>query len=109
MAAAATVLLAERAGLAESAQHASAAVTPGPRSEDIAPADWDEVRARYANLIRVYGERLSHEEQQRLVHILSTNVRMLTSIRSFFVQNGDPSACTLRLVEAQPHDGQSKA
>jgi hypothetical protein len=69
----------------------------GPKPEDLSVADWDEVRARYSELLRVYGERLSAEEKRRTVRILTTNQRMLASIRSFVVQNGDPSACTLRI------------
>jgi hypothetical protein len=45
----------------------------------------------------VYGKRLSVDEKQRLKVILTTNQHMLVSIRSFEVQNGDTSACTLRL------------
>ena len=72
-------------------------VDPGPKPEDLSAADWEEVRARYSNLLRVYGGRLSLEEKRHAVRILITNQHMLASIRSFIVQNGDPSACTLRL------------
>jgi hypothetical protein len=75
---------------------------PGSRPEDLSVADWDEVRARYSELLRVYGERLSAEEKQHAVRILTTNQHMLASIRSFVVQNGDPSACTLRIYEPEP-------
>jgi len=69
----------------------------GPRPEGLSAADWDEVYARYSNLLRLYGKRLSADEKHRLVVILTTNQHMLVSIRSFEVQNSDPSACTLRL------------
>jgi hypothetical protein len=69
----------------------------GVRPEGLSAADWDEVRAKYSNLLRVYEKRLSVEEKERLVRILTTNQHMLASIRSFEVQNGDPSACTLRI------------
>jgi hypothetical protein len=73
------------------------ASTLGPRPEGLSVADWDEVNAKYANLLRVYEDRLSLEQKHSLVKILTTNQHMLASIRSFGVQNGDPSACTLRI------------
>jgi hypothetical protein len=79
-------------------------LSPSPfdhRPDDLSPADWDEAHARYTNLLRVYGTRLSAEEKQRVERILLTNQRMLASIRSFELQNGDASACTLRLTDAQ--------
>ena len=72
-----------------------------PKPDDLSSADWDEAQARYANLLRVYGARLSVEEKQMVKRILLTNQRMLASIRRFELQNGDPSACTLRLSDAQ--------
>jgi hypothetical protein len=69
----------------------------GVRPEGLSVEDWDEVQAKYSNLLRVYGKRLSAEEKHRLIAILTTNQHMLVSIRSFEVKNSDPSACTLRL------------
>ena len=73
-------------------------VEMGPRPEGFSATDWDEVRAKYLNLLRVYEDRLSAEEKHSLVNILTTNQHMLISIRSFEVQNGDPPACTLRIT-----------
>jgi hypothetical protein len=64
---------------------------------DLSDADWNEVQSKYANLLRVYGERLSADEKRRALKILITNQYMLASIRLFVVQNGDPSALTLRV------------
>jgi hypothetical protein len=86
-----TVSAIETSGVPTSVQHL------GLKPEGLSAADWDEVYAKYSNLLRVYGKRLSVEEKHRLVVILTTNQQMLASIRSFVVQNGDPSACTLRL------------
>jgi hypothetical protein len=69
----------------------------GMRPEGLSVADWDEVHTKYSNILRVYGERFSPEDKRRLVRVLTTNQHMLASIRSFEVQNGDPSACTLRV------------
>jgi hypothetical protein len=75
----------------------TSSVDLGIKPEGLTAAEWDEVRAKFANLLRVYGKRLSAEDKHRLIRILTTNQQMLVSIRSFEVQNGDPSACTLRL------------
>jgi hypothetical protein len=77
----------------------TSAVNLGARPEGLSVADWDEVHAKYSNLLRVYGERLSSEEKHRLAKILTTNQHMLASVRSFEVQNGDASACTLRVYD----------
>jgi hypothetical protein len=69
----------------------------GLKPEGLSAADWDDVHAKYLNLLRVYDKRLSSEDRHRLIRILTANQQMLVSIRSFEVQNGDPSACTLRL------------
>jgi hypothetical protein len=71
----------------------------GAKPEDLSVEDWNEVRARYSNVLRVYGERLSSREKHSVARILTTNQHMLASIRSFVVQNGDPSACTLRVYD----------
>lgn len=86
-----TVVVAEPRIGSTSVQHL------GPKPEGLSDADWDEVYARYSNLLRMYGKRLSIEEKHRLVVILTTNQQMLASIRSFHIENSDPSACTLRL------------
>jgi hypothetical protein len=85
------------AALAESNSVSTSVQHLGAKPEGFSDDDWNEVYARYSNLLRVYGSRLSAEEKRQLVNILTTNQHMLVSIRSFEVQNGDPSACTLRL------------
>jgi len=69
----------------------------GEKPEDLSASDWEEVHTRYANVLRIYGARLSPEQKQRIGRILTENQHMLAAIRAFVVQNGDPSACTLRL------------
>jgi len=83
--------------IAVEAAAASATNVPG-KPEDFSDQDWDEVHARYKNLLRVYGSRLSASEEHHVLHVLITNQYMLKSIRSFVVQNSDASASTLRLV-----------
>jgi hypothetical protein len=91
-------LLPPATGTAEQAAPTHAA-NLGTRPEGLSVADWDEVHAKYSNLLRVYGERLSSEEKHRLASILTTNQHMLASIRTFEVQNGDASACILRVYD----------
>jgi hypothetical protein len=73
----------------------------GTKPPDLSLADWGEVRAKYANVLRVYGPRLTPDEKRRAVTILTQHQHMLASIRTFVVQNDDPSACTLRLYGAE--------
>ena len=68
----------------------------GSRPHLIEDADWQELQARYRNVIRVYGSRLSGAQRHSLGQVLTTNQRMLASIRAFIVQNQDVSACTFR-------------
>jgi len=70
----------------------------GEKPDDLTIEDWQEAQARYDNLLRVYGGRLSAEEKHHAVRILIANQHMLASVRSFKVQNSDPSATTLRVV-----------
>ena len=60
-----------------------------------------EVEARYANALRVYGDRLSESQRQRLRKILVQNQRMLANVRKFPLENADSPATTLRL---EPQD-----
>jgi hypothetical protein len=74
---------------------------PGDKTPDQAgglTADQtQEVEARLANVIRKYGNRLSEEQRQHLRRILTYNERMLVSIRTFPLQNGDPPASVLKI------------
>jgi hypothetical protein len=94
---AAAAALLPAAGTALTSTFSTPSQDLGLKPEGLSDADWDEVRAKYVNLLRVYDKRLSAEDRRRLIRILTTNQQMLVSIRSFEVQNGDPSACTLRL------------
>jgi hypothetical protein len=58
-----------------------------------------EADARFANAMRDFGDRLSDEQRQRLRRILLYNEKMLVSIRSFHLENGDPPASVLRYFE----------
>lgn len=58
-----------------------------------------EVDAKFSNVIKDFGDRLSNEQRQRLRRILVYNEKMLASIRAFRLGNGDPPASVLKYVE----------
>ncbi len=57
-----------------------------------------EVEARYNEVIRRYGSRLSEEQKQRIRGILTANERMMSHIREFPLDNGDTPATILKLA-----------
>lgn len=86
-------------GGAAAAASITDAVNLGPKPKGLSAPDWNEVHAKFSDLLRNYGDRLSSHEKHILVNVLTTNQHMLASIRSFEVQNGDPSACTLQVYQ----------
>jgi len=62
------------------------------------PADQAEVDAKYADVIRKYGDRLSEEQKTRVRNTLTNHQRMLARIRAFPLENSDAPATGLRLV-----------
>jgi hypothetical protein len=65
---------------------------PDKSSGGLTPEQSQEVEDRLDNIVRKYGNRLQH-----LRRILTYNERMLASIRTFSLQNGDPPASVLKL------------
>jgi hypothetical protein len=63
----------------------------------LAPGDQAEVDAKFADVIRKYGERLSDEQKTRVKNVLGNHQRMLARIRAFPLENGDAPATGLRL------------
>jgi hypothetical protein len=61
------------------------------------PPDHAAVDAKYANVIRKYGERLSEAQRTRAREILVRHQRMLMRVRDFALENGDAPATGLRL------------
>jgi len=70
---------------------------PRARDQDLSPPQTEEVEAKLANIVRKYGSRLSEEQRNHLRHILTYNEKMLASVRSFPLQNGDPPASVLAI------------
>jgi hypothetical protein len=71
--------------------------TPAKNEGGLTPDQAQEVEARLANVLRRYGNRLSEEQRQHLRRILTYNERMLVSIRTFPLQNGDAPASVLKI------------
>ena len=60
-----------------------------------------EVEARYNEVMRKYGSRLSDDQKQRIRGILTANERMMSHIREFPLDNGDTPATVLKLAGAK--------
>src|SRR5690349_8081753 len=55
--------------------------------------------ARYQQIMRKYGDRLSEEQRKRVLKILAYNEKLLAPIRSFPLDNGQPAATVLKFYE----------
>jgi hypothetical protein len=84
--------------------------TPGP--SDKGTKATDDIEARYQQVIRRYGNRLSEEQRKRVRKILAYNEKLLAPIRSFPLDNGQPAATVLKFyeeAEAPPRAGAGRA
>jgi hypothetical protein len=63
------------------------------------PAAGSEIEARYQQIIRRYGGRLSLEQRKRMRKILAYNEKLLAPIRAFPLDNGQPAATVLKFYE----------
>jgi hypothetical protein len=84
---------------------AALAVTPVAGQTDAAsPSEKEanasgDIEARYQQVIRRYGDRLSEEQRKRVRKILAYNEKLLAPIRSFPLENGQPAATVLKFYE----------
>ena len=76
---------------------AAAAAQGNDPDAALPPADQAAVDAKYANVIRKYGERLSETQRSRAREILARHQRMLMRVRGFALENGDAPATGFRL------------
>ena len=60
-------------------------------------ADQAEVDAKFANIIRKYGDRLSEDQRTRVRDVLARHQRMLMRVRAFSLDNSDSPATGFRL------------
>jgi hypothetical protein len=63
----------------------------------LSSADQAEVDAKFANVVRKYGDRLSDDQKTRVRGVLGRHQRMLARVRAFPIENSDPPATGLRL------------
>jgi hypothetical protein len=73
----------------------------GQRGAQLSQPETAEVEARYNEVIRKYGSRLSDDQKQRIRGILTANERMMSHIREFPLDNGDTPATVLKLAGAK--------
>ena len=79
---------------------AAPAPAPPPQGRgpgQLPPADQAEVDAKYADVLRKYGDRLSDDQKTRVKGVLANHQRMLSRIRAFPLENSDEPATGLRL------------
>jgi hypothetical protein len=58
----------------------------------------EKLRARYHEIERKYGLRITAEQKKHVREILVENERMLAPIMAFSLENGDPPADVLELA-----------
>jgi hypothetical protein len=96
-------LFGRRAALATAAGTLSPPLLESQQKANGPPAgDEAAVNAKYANVIRKYGTRLSPAQRVRAREILVEHQKMLKRIRDFALENNDAPATGLRL---HPSDG----
>ena len=76
----------------------SASASRDQLNSGLMPEAIADVDAKHANIIRKWGTRLSASQREHLRKILVYNEKMLESVRSFPLENGDPPASVLKLV-----------
>ncbi len=77
----------------------AAGQTQAPRSSGKETTVGDDIEARYQQVVRRYGDRLSEEQRKRVRKILAYNEKLLAPIRSFPLENGQPAATVLKFYE----------
>lgn len=80
-----------------------------PPQDALPPADQTAVDAKYANVIRKYGDRLDDAQRTRVRRTLVQHQRMLMRVRDFPLDNGDAPATGLRLYPTDvPGNGERR-
>ena len=67
----------------------------------LAPELKAEVEAKLQSIFTKWGDRLNDDQKTRMRTIVTQHVRMLQSVRSFKVANGDAPASVLKLIDAR--------
>ena len=58
-----------------------------------------EVKEKVSRILAEFGDRLSEEQKRRIPSIVSDQVRMLETVRAVSLENPDPPATVLKLVD----------
>lgn len=89
----------QRAAMGASALSAAAVPLAAQTSDASALplSDQATVDAKYANVIRKYGDRLSDAQRARAREIIVRHQRMLMRVRDFALENSDAPATGFRL------------
>jgi hypothetical protein len=61
------------------------------------PQDQAEVDAKFTDMVRKYGDRLTEDQKTRARGVLARHQRMLMRVREFPLENGDAPSTELRL------------
>lgn len=67
-------------------------------AEGLSKSEQKEVESRYQNVLRLWGDRLSTEQRERVHRVLVANARMMQPMRAFQLENGDAPAEVLRIT-----------
>jgi hypothetical protein len=86
-----------RAAIAAVAGTAASPLLDSQEARSLPASDETAVDAKYANVIRKYGDRLSPAQRVRAREILVNHQRMLKRTRDFALENSDAPATGLRL------------
>ncbi len=70
----------------------------GGNQTPLPPQDRAEVDAKFTDMVRKYGDRLSEDQKTRARGVLARHQRMLMRVREFPLENGDAPATELHLV-----------
>src|SRR6185437_3717054 len=84
------------AGLAAAAS--AARLPPLAQAPAASNAEGQEVEAKVARILALYGSRLSPEQQQRVRRTVAGHVAMLQAVRSPALVDSEPPAPVLQLV-----------
>src|SRR5215831_12262702 len=64
----------------------------GSNQTPLPPQDQAEVDAKFADMVRKYGDRLTEDQKTRARGVLARHQRMLMRVREFPLENGDAPA-----------------
>lgn len=85
------------AGLATALSPAELVAQGRGNQTPLPPQDQAEVDAKFTDMVRKYGGRLTEDQKTRARGVLARHQRMLMRVREFPLENGDAPATELHL------------